>query len=151
MSKHYQPGGRVIDVGCGSGILSIAALKMGAEHVLAVDIDSQAVESTKKNAGLNDINPSKLEIGKGSVEEILTGRFTIQNAPLVLANILAPIITRLFSVGLGDLVMPGGLLLLSGILDHQQDDLIHIAEEAGFTLIDRATDADWVSLALVKR
>jgi len=150
MSKHLQPGVHVIDVGCGSGILSLAALKLGADHVLAVDIDSQAVASTGKNAGLNNIDQTSLEIGKGSVEEILTGRFTIQKAPLVLANILAPIITRLFSVGLGDLVMPGGILLLSGILDHQQDDLLRIAEEGGFTCVDQATDADWVSLALVK-
>lgn len=150
MSKHLQPGGHVIDIGCGSGILSIAALKLGADHVLAVDIDSQAVASSKKNAGLNDIDQSSLEINKGSVEEILTGRFTIQKAPLVLANILAPIITRLFSVGLGDLVTPGGLLILSGILDHQQENLLRIAEVAGFTCIDRVTDADWVSLALVK-
>ena len=150
MTRYLNSGEAVIDVGCGSGILSIAALKMGASHVLAVDIDSQSIDSTQENAKLNDISPVNLETGKGSVEEILTGRFTILKAPLVLANILAPTISRLFNIGLGSLVSEQGTLLLSGILDHQEAELCHIAEEAGFKLIDRLTQEDWVSLALVK-
>lgn len=150
MARHLEPGSPVIDVGCGSGILSITALKMGAIHALAVDIDSQAIASTLENAGLNAIAPEILETGKGSVEEILTGRFTIQSAPLVLVNILAPIIIRLFGQGLGDLVSEGGTILLSGLLDYQEEDVLLAAEEAGFAPIERLTEVDWVSLALVK-
>jgi ribosomal protein L11 methyltransferase len=150
LERHFKPVNALIDVGCGSGILSIAALKMGAAHALAVDVDSQAVASTLENAGLNAIPPETLETGKGSVEEILTGRFTIQSAPLVLVNILAPIIIRLFSQGLADLVGEGGTLLLSGILLDQEPEVIRSAQEAAFSLVDRLTDGDWVGLALTQ-
>jgi ribosomal protein L11 methyltransferase len=150
LERHFSPGNALIDVGCGSGILSIAALKMGAAHALAVDIDSQAIASTLENAGLNAISPETLETGKGSVEEILTGRFTIQSAPLVLVNILAPIIIRLFGQRLADLVGEGGTLLLSGILGDQEPEVIRAAGAAGFTQVDRLTDGDWVGLAMLK-
>jgi ribosomal protein L11 methyltransferase len=146
LEKHFQPGFPLIDVGCGSGILSIAALKMGASHALAVDVDRQAIKSTLENAALNGITEDQLETGKGSVEEILTGRFTLQSAPLVMVNILAPIILRLFDDGLADLVEGDGLLLLSGLLDHQEAEVVARAETAGFTIIDRRTDGYWVSL-----
>jgi len=100
LEKTLQPGMNVIDVGCGSGILSIAALKMGAGHVTAVDTDEQAITSTLENAGLNHISSSDLELGKGSVKEILSGQFTHQQAPLVIVNILAQIIIQLFDQGL---------------------------------------------------
>ena len=150
LEKHFQPGFPLIDVGCGSGILSIAALKMGATHALAVDVDRQAVKSTLENAALNGIADDQLETGKGSVEEILTGRFTLQSAPLVMVNILAPIILRLFDDGLAELVKDEGVLLLSGLLDHQEAEVVARAKTAGFTIIDRLTDGDWVSLAAKK-
>ena len=151
LERHSTPGEPVIDVGCGSGILSIAALHLGAAHALAVDVDGQAVTSTMENAGLNEISPTVLEAGKGSVEEILTGRFSITQAPLVLVNILAPIIVRLLGEGLADLVSPGGRMLLSGILIDQEPEVRQSAEEAGFNLVERLTDNDWVGLAMVKR
>lgn len=150
MERHLNPGNEVIDVGCGSGILSIAALRIGAAHVLAVDIDSQAVAATLENARLNDITPSVLETGHGSVEEILTGRFTIKEAPLVLVNILAPIIIRLFGQDLGELVSTNGILLLSGILADQEAEVRRAAEDTGFILLERLTDSDWVSMAMKK-
>jgi ribosomal protein L11 methyltransferase len=148
MERHLTPGSSVIDVGCGSGILSIAALKLGAQHVLAVDLDSQAIASTLENAALNAIPPAQLESGQGSLAEILTGRFTLSQAPLVLVNILAPIIIRLFEQGLEKLVSPGGILLLSGILEDQEPGVLQAAEKAGFILLERLTDGDWVSLVL---
>ena len=150
LERHLTPGQPVIDVGCGSGILSIAAWRIGAGPILAVDIDGQAVTSTLENAALNAIPTAVLETGKGSVEEILTGRFTLKEAPLVLVNILAPIIIRLFENGLGDLVSKDGRLLLSGILVEQEPDVLQVAKESDFVLIERLADKDWVSLALKK-
>ena len=150
LERHLTPGQPVIDVGCGSGILSIAAWRIGAGPILAVDIDGQAVTSTLENAALNDIPPDALETGKGSVDEILTERFALKEAPLVLVNILAPIIIRLFENGLGDLVSKDGRLLLSGILVEQEPDVLQAAKESGFVLIERLVDKDWVSLAMKK-
>src|SRR5512142_2549012 len=90
----------VIDVGCGSGILSIGALKLGARFTLGVDIDPASVKASRENAEANGIQAELFTIGLGSVTEILEGRFTIRQAPLVLANILAPVINRLFEGGL---------------------------------------------------
>ncbi len=150
LERHYQPGQSVIDVGCGSGILSIAAIKMGAPFVLAVDVDSQSVTSTKENAALNDVPEEALEIGLGSVGEILSGKFELKNAPVVLVNILASIILRLFDQGLAQLVEDGGILLLSGILEHQEDEMRQKAQEKGFVVIEKLAQKDWISLALRK-
>jgi len=150
LEKTIQPGMHAIDVGCGSGILSIAALRLGASHVIAVDTDEQSVISTHENAGLNQVSPGELEIGKGSVKDILSGRFSYQEAPLVLVNILAPIIIRLFEQGLEKTVQEDGILLLSGILDHQEKDVLEAAQNVGFSVIQKLSDADWVSFALRK-
>src|SRR5512133_99848 len=83
LESTVQPGQPVIDVGCGSGILSIAAVKLGAQYALAVDIDNAAIVSTKENAASN-AELEKIETGIGSVAEIKAGRFSIRQAPLVL-------------------------------------------------------------------
>ena len=151
LERHFTGASNIIDVGCGSGILSFAAIKMGSGHVLAVDVDSQSVTATLENASLNDITLDHLEVGKGSVEDILAGQFSIREAPLVMVNILATIILRLFEQDLGSLVSEGGILLLSGILENQSADILKAAESAGFTLVDQIMDADWVSLAMRRR
>ena len=150
MEVHLEPGEPVIDLGCGSGILSIAALLMGATHALAVDIDEEALASTRENAELNRIDAVRLEVGQGSVNEILAGHFSLQEAPLVLVNILAPVIIRLFGQGLPALVSPDGALLLSGILAEQEPDVLDAAKKAGFSLIERMIDGDWVGLMMQK-
>jgi ribosomal protein L11 methyltransferase len=150
LEKYIQPGINAIDVGCGSGILSIAALKLGAAHLLAVDMDRQSVAATLENAGINEITPGLLETGQGSVKEILAGGFAIQSAPLVMVNILASVIIELFGEGLSELVQENGILLLSGILEPQEKEVRQLAQENKFMLLDRLTNADWVSLALQK-
>ena len=140
---------QVIDVGCGSGILSIAALKLGAERVLGVDIDPQSVKNSRENAALNSVG-EELLLGQGSVKEILEGRFAFKFAPLVLANILAPIIIRLFEAGLADLVEPGGTTILSGILADQEQRVVDAAAAKGITLRDRRQMGDWVALLAIK-
>lgn len=144
---YNRPGEAVIDVGCGSGILSIAALKLEASQALSVDIDSQAIRSTRENAAANDAL-TNLETGQGSVEEILAKQFSITQAPLVLANILAPVIIRLFDAGLAKLVAPRGNLILSGILDKQADDVAAAAKTQGLVEIERRQIADWVAIVM---
>jgi ribosomal protein L11 methyltransferase len=137
----------LIDVGCGSGILSIAALKLGARHALGVDIESEAVDAARQNSVLNGLAPS-LELGQGSLAEIRSGAFSLQTAHLVLANILAPILIRLLDEGLGTLLEPGGELVLSGILEEQAADILAAASHNGLRLADRRQIKDWVALVL---
>ena len=149
VEKYVRPGQSVIDVGCGSGILSIAALKMGAQRALGVDIDSASVRSTRENAAANAVE-SSLEVGLGSVNEVRQGQFGLRQAPLVLANILAPVIIRLFDAGLADLVSPGGLLALAGILDEQGASVRAAAETKGLLFVEQRQMGDWIVLVYRK-
>lgn len=144
-----QPFAQVIDVGCGSGILSIAALKLGAGSVLAVDIDTESVKNSRENADLNGIG-DELLLGLGSVTEILSGAFPMRSAPLVVANILGPILIRLFDAGLADLVQPGGEIILSGILDHQAESVIAAGEAHGLRRNEMIQMGDWVAISLMR-
>jgi ribosomal protein L11 methyltransferase len=147
--QNLKPGMDVIDVGCGSGILSIAARLLGARHALAVDIDPLSIQATLDNAALNGLT-SGIECGLGSVGEIHQGKFSLRQASLVLANILAPVIISLLGEGLGNLVTPGGSLILSGILDHQADHVLKTASSYGFKATHTIRSEDWVAIALIK-
>lgn len=147
LEETVEPGKPVIDVGCGSGILSIGAVKLGASHALAVDIDNAAIVSTKENAQANGVL-EKIETGIGSVSEVKEGRFSMRQAPLVLANILAPVIIRLFAAGLADLLQPGGKMVLSGILDTQAEDVVKAAEAHGLKRVSQKQINDWVAIVL---
>ncbi len=85
-------------------------------------------------------------IGLGSVDEVREGCFPVRQAPLVVANILAPVIIRLFEGGLGELVSPGGRLILSGILREQAGDVIAAAEAEGLKVIETRPMEDWVAI-----
>jgi len=138
---------RVIDVGCGSGILSIAAMKLGAKQALGVDIDEPSIKNSRENADVNGIG-SGLLLGVGSVAEIRQGKFAFRSAPLVVANILAPVIIRLFEAGLADLVEPGGAIILSGILAEQAQGVIEAGQVKGLRMNEKSQMGDWVALAM---
>lgn len=137
----------VIDLGCGSGILAVAALKLGAQHTLGVDIDADAIRAAIKNAETNGVRDS-LEVGLGSLAEIQAGTFSIKTAPLVLANILAPVLVRLFGQGLGELVSPNGKLILSGILAEQADEVAEAARQHSFNKVELLQSGDWIALTV---
>lgn len=145
-----QPGSAlthdVIDLGCGTAILAIAALKLGACRALGVDIDPQAIQAAHENARTNG-EMERLELGVGSLAEIRAGQFSIQKACLVLANILAPVLARLLDEGLGELLMPGGCLVLSGILAEQEKEVQATMERNGLHVIERRQSGDWVALS----
>ena len=136
-----------IDVGCGSGILSIAALKLGAKKVLGVDIDAESVTNSRENADVNAVG-DELILGLGSVQEILDGKFPFQKAPLVVANILAPVIIRLFEAGLADLIEEDGSIILSGILQEQEQNVIEAGQAQGLRMNERRQMGDWVALTM---
>ena len=144
IERYLQPGEDVIDVGCGSGVLSIAAAKLGAGRLLGVDIEADAIENARHNAALNGV---EAEFAVGSLDGILTGKFALEQAPLVVANILAPILVRLLDGGLTDLLTAGGRLLLSGILDRQHGDILEAIARAGLRETDLIQMGDWLGLA----
>jgi ribosomal protein L11 methyltransferase len=145
VEQYTHPKAPVIDIGCGSGILSIAALKLGASHALGVDIEEESVKATGENADANGVL-DKVEVGLGSVTEIRDGKFSIKQAPVVLANILAPILIRLFNAGMADLIEPGGVIILAGILAEQADGVLESASDHGLTYVERRQSGDWVAL-----
>ncbi len=137
----------VIDVGCGSGILSIAALKLGATKVLGVDIDEESVKNSRENADTNGIGDEFI-LGVGSINEILEGKFAFKKAPLVVANILAPVIIRLFDAGLADLIEEHGAIVLSGILFEQEQSVIETGQAKSLKMNERRQIGDWVALTM---
>jgi len=141
----------VIDVGCGSGILSVAALKLGARQALGVDIDEAAIKNSRENADNNGVDSAALVLGVGSVDEVKAGKFPFSQAPLVLANILAPILIRLFDAGMADLIAPGGEIILSGILEHQAADVAASAKKYGLILVEQRQMSDWVAQLFTNR
>ncbi len=149
LEKHLKPGEPVMDIGCGSGILSIAAVKLGASRVVAVDIDQAAIRSTRENADLNGVS-DQIDSGVGSLGEILVGYYSLRRAPLVLANILAPVIIRMFGEGLADTLSKGGKIILSGILDEQSPAVEAEAEMHGLQFVERMVQNDWVGLVYQK-
>ena len=148
--EDYTPlNGEVLDIGCGSGILSIAALKLGASRAYGVDVEPDAIPTAQENAATNGV-AENLEIALGSVDEIKAGVFEIQRAPLVLANILAPILKRLLDGGMGDLIALDGVLVLSGILEEQVDEMVANINEHGLHVIEQRQIDDWVAVVVKK-
>lgn len=137
----------VIDVGCGSGILSMAALKLGVERALGVDTDEQAIKVARKNAVKNGVL-DRLEFEVGSVNEVRAGSFTLHHAPLVMVNILAPVILRLLDQGLGNLITPGGFMILSGILEEQLSEVEEALKGHELRIVTQRQKEDWVALGV---
>ena len=135
----YQ-GSTVLDVGCGSGILSLAALQLGWHQAVGVDIDSQALPVARENAALNSLQ-ERVRFLQGSWQQV-TGQF-----PCIVANIyLGPLVEMLPS--LAPLLAPGGLLFLSGIITAQEPTMLLAVGQAGFAVQHRLEDDGWVALAL---
>ena len=146
-SKILNQSKTVIDIGCGSGILSIAALKLGAKQVLGVDIDAESITNSRENATTNRVG-DELILSVGSVQEILDGKFAFKKAPLVVANILAPVIVRLFDARLADLMDDHGAIILSGILLEQEQSVTAVGQAKGLEMIERKQIGDWVALRM---
>ena len=146
-------GQRVVDLGCGSGVLGMAALRLGAAAVLAADIDPLAVRATAGNAALNDLagdgHSHGLAVLQGSLDELAEG---LQGRPadLLLCNILAPVIEALCG-GFSRLLAPAGVGLLSGLLVDQADDLAEALAARGWRAELTAQQDRWGLMTLRSR
>jgi ribosomal protein L11 methyltransferase len=135
-----SPGLDVLDLGCGSGILSIAAAKLLANKVVAVDIDELAVKITKENAEANGVG-DKILAQTGSLETLIT---SARRFDLMLVNILARVIIAMCEQHLGDMVRPGGKAIFSGIIFDQADDVEAALRRTGLEPYARRQQGDWV-------
>lgn len=131
----------VIDVGCGSGILGIAAKICGAKSVYMCDIDEQAVEFARKNAELNNVE-AVIERA-----DLLNGD---RQADFIFANITADILMR-FSKSIGKHLRDDGVIVLSGIIDTREDEVVQCYTDAGYEIIERESQDDWRGLKLKKK
>ncbi len=141
LEKKLRPGMRVMDVGTGSGILAIAAAKLGAESVLAIDIDPDAVKVARENVILNGV-----ESGVRVVEGDLV-QSEAMPCELAVANIVADAICMLAGP-LTRHLLPQGLLICSGIIKEREADVLAAAKAAGYTVEDRLAQGEWVALSL---
>ena len=142
-------GALVADLGCGSGVLGLAALGLGATAVVAADTDSLAVRATGDNRGLNGRPADQLKVSLGSVEalqHLLEGR----RADLLLCNILAPVIEAL-APGFEALVAPEGRALLSGLLVDQAPRLEQMLGDLGWRVSARGSQGRWGLLEIQRR
>ncbi|MSQ12342.1 MAG: 50S ribosomal protein L11 methyltransferase [Dehalococcoidia bacterium] len=144
LGQYVRPGMRVLDVGCGSGILSIVAAKLGAAHVEALDTDLQAVQATRRNARANAVARS-IRVRKGTLPQPHLGAFD-----LVVANISATALIALAPHFPGALGV-GGTFIGSGLLAQYRDKTVPALEAAGLVLAEEFQDDDWATLVFVAR
>jgi ribosomal protein L11 methyltransferase len=139
LEELVRPGANVLDLGTGSGILAIAAAKLGARHVLAVDNDSQTVKVARENVVTNGVQEI-VSVEHGSLSKI-SGDYDV-----VAVNILARVIVEMLQKGLATRVRSGGVLIAAGIITDQAPQVITALEQGMFALAGRRQEGDWVSL-----
>lgn len=135
-----RPALSVLDLGCGSGILSIAAAKLGASHVLALDIDDIAVKVTEENAAANAVD-HLIQAQSGSLASLVhaSRRFDV-----ALVNILAKVIMMMCDEGLGNIIRPGGVGVFGGIIVEQADEVEEALRKTGLEPYKRRFSGEWV-------
>ena len=136
------PAAAVLDLGCGSGILSIAAARMGAASVLALDIDPTASRTTSENAAVNGVS-DRISVQTGSLADALSADMRFDVA---LVNIIGPVIVRLCSQNLGDVLRPGGIGIFSGIVLREIDKVEAALRSTGLEPYNRRTSGNWVAI-----
>lgn len=150
LRKYVHGGTKLFDVGCGSGILSILALKLGAAHAMCMDIDPAAVKATVENMEANDIGADRYEAFCGNLlaggeEAKCAAAQAGDGYDIVAANILADIIIPLTAV-VGAHLKPGGIFITSGILDVKEAAVKEALLQNGFEIVETAQQNDWVSV-----
>jgi ribosomal protein L11 methyltransferase len=137
LEKLVQPGVRVLDLGTGSGILAIAAAKLGARSVTAVDNDPVAVKTACENVTVNGVQEI-VNVARGSLEDV-AGRYD-----LVVVNILARVIVEMLREGLGSHMRFGGKMAAAGIITDQEAQVIEALGQGKLALSERRQRGDWV-------
>lgn len=135
----------VLDIGCGSGILSLSAILLGAKSAVGVDIDPLAVKTARENAERNGIGEDRYELKCGDLAENVSGKFDI-----VVANIVADAIIRLTET-VSQFLKDDGYFLVSGIINTRQTDVLDAFEKYGFELVNSSEENGWMCFETRKK
>ena len=144
LQDYIKDGFKMLDIGCGSGILAIASVLLGAEYAVGVDIDAQSVKTARENAAINDVS-DRTEFIVGDLAEKVSGRF-----PVVCANIVADVVIRLLD-GAEKYIADGGVLIVSGIIDIRENDVLEAAKRHGYEISQKRYRDNWCAFALRRK
>lgn len=151
LRKHVSPGAKILDVGCGSGILGMLALKFGAEYSVGTDLDPCAIEATHENMEVNGIRPDQYEVMIGNIidEKEIQDKVGYEKYDIVAANILADVLVGLTPVIVNQL-KKGGIYITSGIIDEKEQTVVKAVEKAGLEVLEVTCQGEWVSVTARK-
>lgn len=150
--KYVTDQTRILDVGCGSGILGMLALKFGAAYSVGTDLDPCAVEATHENMQVNGIRPDQYEVMIGNIinDPEIQDKVGYEKYDIVAANILADVLVELTPVIVSRL-KPGGIYITSGIIDDKEQTVVEAVERAGLEVLEVTYQGEWVSVTAWKQ
>lgn len=138
LEDYINPQTKILDIGCGSGILSIASLLFGAQNAIGVDIDKYAVRTAIENGEANNFYEPQYKILCGNLTDKVTGKFD-----LVVANIVADVIV-LFCESVAQFMNKDAVFITSGIIDTREDNVLEAFDKFGFEVLERREDGGWL-------
>ena len=151
LKKFVKPGMEILDVGTGSGILGIVALKLGAGHVVGTDLDPCAVPAVSENKEANQIEENSFDMMIGNIidDKDVQDQVGYEKYDIVTANILADVLVPLTPVIVAQM-KKGAYYITSGILDVKEDVVVQAVKDAGLTLVEVTHQGEWVSVTARK-
>lgn len=151
LKKYVKPDTQILDVGCGSGILGMLALKFGAAHSVGTDLDPCAIDATHENMEVNGIGRDQYEVMIGNIIDDKTVQDAVgyEKYDIVAANILADVLVPLTPVIIGQL-KHGGIYITSGIIDDKEQTVVDAVKAAGLEVLEVNHQGEWVSVTARK-
>lgn len=151
LKKYVTPETELLDVGTGSGILSIVALKLGAKHAVGTDLDPCAVPAVEENKEVNDIPSERFDMMIGNIidDKTVQDKVGYEKYDIVAANILADVLVPLTPVILNQM-KKGGIYITSGIIDNKEETVVKAVKDAGLEVLEVTYQGEWVSVTARK-